>query len=84
MFATFQQQTAVKRLLCRALAVVAGLAACASGALEATLGTDLANGNFKRLGLAHGQRFAAKGGYLVRLTGEAQAPVRADGPWVVP
>lgn len=51
--------------------------------LEALLGHRLVNGYYPRLGLAPGQRFASKGGYLVRLD-PAAARVVADGPWIVP
>ena len=49
---------------------------------EMHLGTNLLNGYYPRLGLAPGQRFASKGGYLVRLT--SPGTVVADGEWLVP
>jgi hypothetical protein len=52
--------------------------------LEMTLSHRLVNGYYPRLGLAPGQRFASKGGYLVRLAGAEGARVVADGEWVVP
>jgi hypothetical protein len=51
--------------------------------IEALLGHRLVNGYYPRRGLAPGQRFASKGGYLVRLDPGA-AGVVADGPWIVP
>lgn len=50
--------------------------------LETMVSHRLVNGYYPRLGLAAGQRFASKGGYLVRL-GE-QDQVLAEGDWVVP
>jgi hypothetical protein len=52
--------------------------------VEAMIGSDLFNGNFKRMGLAPGQRFAAKGGYLVHFTGASGSAIAADGDWIVP
>jgi hypothetical protein len=52
--------------------------------LEMHLGTHLVNGYYPRLGLAAGQRFASKGGFLVRLEGDEGARVVADGDWSVP
>jgi cytochrome c553 len=50
--------------------------------LETMVSHRLVNGYYPRLGLAAGQRFASKGGYLVRFGGHDQ--VVADGDWVVP
>jgi hypothetical protein len=44
----------------------------------------LANAYVPRLSLAPGQRFASKGGYLVRFTGPAAEAIAADGEWIVP
>jgi hypothetical protein len=52
--------------------------------LEMHLGTRLVNGYYPRLGLAAGQRFASKGGYLVRFADDDGASVVADGDWNVP
>jgi hypothetical protein len=52
--------------------------------LETMLTVRTRNGYYARLGLGPGQRFASKGGYLVRFT-DAQGPkVVADGAWIVP
>jgi cytochrome c len=53
-------------------------------ALETHLGTRLVNGEYPRLSLAVGQRFASKGGYLVRWSDAQGAPLMADGDWSVP
>ena len=52
--------------------------------LEMHLGTNLVNGYYPRLGLAAGQRFASKGGFLVRFSGDEGLRVVADGDWTVP
>ena len=52
--------------------------------LEALLGHRLVNGYYPRLGLAPGQRFASKGGYLVRFAGPAGPRLVANGDWLVP
>lgn len=52
--------------------------------IESMLSKRLVNGYYPRLGLAPGQRFASKGGYLVRFTGEDGAKLAADGQWTVP
>ncbi|MCU1276457.1 MAG: cytochrome, partial [bacterium] len=44
----------------------------------------LVNAHYPRLGLAPGQRFASKGGYIVRLAQPSGARVAADGDWIVP
>ncbi len=44
----------------------------------------LVNGYYARLSLASGQRFASKGGYLVRFDGPTGSRVRPQGEWVVP
>lgn len=41
-------------------------------------------GYYPRLGLADGQRFASKGGYLVRFAGPEGSLLQADGGWIVP
>lgn len=40
--------------------------------------------HYPRLALAEGQRFASKGGYLVRFDGPQGTLVHADGGWVIP
>jgi hypothetical protein len=53
--------------------------------VELQLGHRVVNGYYSRLGLGAGQRFASKGGYLVRFDGPAAAPkLVADGDWIVP
>jgi len=52
--------------------------------LENMLSRRLANGYFPRLSLAPEQRFASKGGYLVKLSGDALSTVSAQGGWTVP
>ncbi len=52
--------------------------------LEMHLGTRLVNGYYPRLTLGTGQRFASKGGYLVRFAEPAGARLIADGDWSVP
>jgi cytochrome c553 len=49
--------------------------------LEDTIGQRSSNGYYPRLGLAPGQRFASKGGYIARFAGETLV---ADGPWMAP
>jgi hypothetical protein len=52
--------------------------------MEMMLSRRLVNGYFPRLGLAPGQRFASKGGYLVRLPATAGDKVLAEGAWSTP
>ena len=53
--------------------------------VEEMLSERLVNGYFSHLGLAPGQRFASKGGYLVRLSDQSGGPkVIAEGGWIVP
>jgi len=52
--------------------------------VEAMLDSRIVNGYYTRLGLAPGQRFASKGGYLVRFVEPAGDRVAADGGWIVP
>ena len=52
--------------------------------LEMMVSRRLTNAYWPRLGLAPGQRFASKGGYLVRLADPDGPRVVADGEWVVP
>ena len=52
--------------------------------VEALVSHRLVNGYYPRLGLAPGQRFASKGGYLVHFGGPAAASLEADGDWLVP
>jgi cytochrome c553 len=52
--------------------------------LEMHLGARLVNGYYPRLGLAAGQRFASKGGYLVRFADPQGPRLVADGDWSVP
>ncbi len=49
---------------------------------EDMLSSRIVNGNYPRLGLAPGQRFASKGGYIVRFAdGNKLVP---EGDWIVP
>jgi hypothetical protein len=52
--------------------------------VEIELGHRLVNGYYPRLGLAPGQRFASKGGYLARFDGADGTNLVADGDWIVP
>lgn len=52
--------------------------------LESMLSHRLVNGYYPRLSLAAGQRFASKGGYLVRFTKPTGPQIVADTDWVVP
>jgi hypothetical protein len=52
--------------------------------VEAMLSSRIVDGYYSRLGLAPGQRFASKGGYLVRFADSTGARVAADGNWIVP
>jgi len=52
--------------------------------VEMMMDSRIVNGYYTRLGLAQGQRFASKGGYLVRFSGPAGQRVVADGEWIVP
>jgi len=52
--------------------------------IEVMLSGRIINGYYSRLGLAPGQRFASKGGYLVRFVDPTGARVEADGNWIVP
>jgi hypothetical protein len=52
--------------------------------IEIELGHRLVNGYYPRLGLAPGQRFASKGGYLARFEGASGTRLAADADWIVP
>ena len=52
--------------------------------LEAILSSRLVNGYFSRLSLGPGQRFASKGGYMVRFVEPGGTAIAADGDWIVP
>jgi hypothetical protein len=52
--------------------------------IEIELGHRLVNGDYPRLGLGPGQRFASKGGYLTRFEGASGTRLVADGNWIVP
>ena len=52
--------------------------------IENMVSVKLLDGYYPRLGLAPGQRFASKGGYLVQLSPQPGAPVIADSAWLVP
>jgi hypothetical protein len=52
--------------------------------VEIELDHRLVNGYYPRLGLASGQRFASKGGYLARFEGASGTRLMADSDWIVP
>ena len=52
--------------------------------VEAMLSRRLVNGYYPRLGLAPGQRFASKGGYIVRFAQQGSMHPIVDGDWIVP
>lgn len=52
--------------------------------VESMLSSRLVNGYYPRLGLGTGQRFASKGGYVVRFAGPGGTAVRTDAAWIVP
>jgi hypothetical protein len=52
--------------------------------VEAMLSRRLVNGYYPRLGLAPGQRFASKGGYIVRFAQPDSMQPVADGELIVP
>jgi len=52
--------------------------------VEVMLDARIVNGYYTRLGLAPGQRFASKGGYLVRFDGPTGTKIDADSEWIVP
>ena len=52
--------------------------------VEVMLSHRLVNGYYPRLGLAPGQRFASKGGYLVHFAQPDGTQLVADSDWIVP
>jgi hypothetical protein len=52
--------------------------------VEVMLGHRLVNGYYPRLSLGPGQRFASKGGYVVRLSDIGGAAQVSAGDWIVP
>ena len=52
--------------------------------IEALVSHRIVNGYYPRLGLAPGQRFTSKGGYIVRFESPSGREVRPDGEWIVP
>jgi len=52
--------------------------------MEEMVSRRLVNGYYPRLGLAPGQRFASKGGYLVHFVSPTANAIAADGDWIVP
>jgi hypothetical protein len=52
--------------------------------VETMLSYRVITGYYPRLGLAPGQRFASKGGYLVKLAGTTGNKVVAESGWIVP
>ena len=51
---------------------------------EDMLASDVGPGRYPRLGLAPGQRFASKGGYIVRFAPSGASQLNAEGDWIVP
>jgi hypothetical protein len=52
--------------------------------LENMLSTRIIDGNYARLSLAPGQRFASKGGYIVRFADSTGNRLTPDGGWLIP
>jgi mono/diheme cytochrome c family protein len=52
--------------------------------MEIIFGHRLLTGYYPRLSLSQGERFASKGGYLVRLPDVANGGLQPSGDWVVP
>lgn len=52
--------------------------------VEMMMSRKAMSGYYPRLGLARGQRFASKGGYLVRFVEPSGTTLRIDGDWAVP
>jgi hypothetical protein len=52
--------------------------------LETMVSFRLINGYYPRLGLAPGQRFASKGGYIVHFADPQGNRIIADGDWIAP
>jgi hypothetical protein len=52
--------------------------------IEDMLSRRLITGYYPRLGLAPKQRFASKGGYIVRFDGSASSKLIAESDWIVP
>jgi hypothetical protein len=52
--------------------------------VEVMLGHRMVNGYYPRLSLAPGQRFASKGGYMVRFADQNGTAVVANGDWTTP
>ena len=52
--------------------------------VETMLSNRVITGYYPRLGLAPGQRFASKGGYMVKLAGKEGNRVITDSGWIVP
>ena len=52
--------------------------------VEIEMGHRLVNGDYPRLGLAPGQRFASKGAYLTHFEDASGTRLAADSDWIVP
>ena len=52
--------------------------------IEMMISRRVLSGHYPRFGLAPGQRFLSKGGYLVRFAESDGIKVTADGDWIVP
>jgi hypothetical protein len=52
--------------------------------MEMMVDSQLSTGYFPRLSLASGQRFASKGGYIVKFDPRDHVRLVVEGDWVVP
>ncbi|HWS67883.1 MAG TPA: hypothetical protein VN325_34360 [Steroidobacteraceae bacterium] len=52
--------------------------------MEMMVGSQLSTGYFPRLSLASGQRFASKGGYIVKFDSRDHVRLVVNGDWIVP
>jgi hypothetical protein len=52
--------------------------------VEVMLSSRIINGYYPRLGLAPGQRFASKGGYIIHFAGADEKKMIPEGGWIVP
>jgi hypothetical protein len=52
--------------------------------IESMLSTKLINGYYPKLGLAPGQRFASKGGYIVHFADADGKKIAPEGDWIIP
>jgi hypothetical protein len=52
--------------------------------VEVMLSSKIIDGYYPRLGLAPGQRFASKGGYIAHFAGADRKTMVPEGDWIVP